>query len=74
MLSNRLHYGVVSVISKSQTTFAHGKKIRDEILTANELVNGAHRLKKEILLFKLNKSVYDFVTRIISSQIFCNFF
>jgi len=43
-----------SIISSTQSTFIHGRQILDGILIANELVEDAKRLKKDLLLFKVD--------------------
>jgi len=43
-----------SVISETQSAFIHGRQILDGILIANEIVEDAKRLKKDLLLFKVD--------------------
>jgi len=45
---------VGSVVSQSQSAFIKGKQILDGILIANEVVDLARRLNKELLLFKVD--------------------
>ena len=53
---------MASVVSKSRSAFVKGKQILDDILIANEAVDEAKRLNKELLLFKVNfKKAYDSV-------------
>ena len=62
VLANRLRLVVASVVSKSRSAFVKGKQILDDILIANEAVDEAKRLNKELLLFKVNfKKAYDSV-------------
>jgi len=60
ILANRLRSVIGSVISDSQSAFIKGRQILDGILVANELVDEAHRHKKELLLFKVDfAKAYD---------------
>jgi len=43
-----------TVILETQSTFIHGIQILDGILTANKIVEDFKRLKKELLLFKVD--------------------
>jgi len=43
-----------SVISETQSAFIHGRQILDGILIANEIVEDVKRLKKDLLLFKVD--------------------
>ncbi|XP_024630861.1 uncharacterized protein [Medicago truncatula] len=52
ILANRLRTVIRSVVSDSQSGFVKGRQILDGILVANEAVDEARRLKKEMLLFK----------------------
>jgi hypothetical protein len=62
VLANRLRGVLGSVISDSQSTFVKGKQILDGILIANEVVDEAKRLNKEVLLFKVDfEKAYDSV-------------
>ena len=54
VLANRLPALIHSVVSDSQSAFVRGKQILDGILIANEAVNEALRLKKYMLLFKVD--------------------
>jgi hypothetical protein len=54
VLSNRLRRVMSSVISETQSAFIHGRQILDGILIANEIVEDAKRLKKDLLLFKVD--------------------
>ena len=54
VLTNRLRRVMSSVISSTQSTFIHGRQILDGILIVNELVEDAKRLKKDLLLFKVD--------------------
>lgn len=50
------------MVSDSQSAFVKGKQILDGILVANEAVDEARRLNKEMLLFKVDfEKAYDSV-------------
>jgi hypothetical protein len=62
LLANRLRMVIGSVIFVSRTTFVKDRKILDGILIANEVVDEAHKAKKELLLFKVDfEKAYDSV-------------
>jgi hypothetical protein len=62
VLANRLRLVIGSVISESQTAFVKDRQILDGILIANEAVDEARKLKKELLLFKVDfEKAYDSV-------------
>jgi len=62
VLANRLREVIGSVVSDSQLAFVKGKQILDGILIANEVVDEAKRMKKELLLFKVDfEKAYDSV-------------
>lgn len=62
ILANRLRYVVGSVVSEPQSAFVKGKQILDGILMANEVVDEARRMHKELLLFKVDfEKAYDSV-------------
>jgi hypothetical protein len=62
VLANRLRAIIGSVVSDSQSAFVKGKQILDGILIANEEVDEAKRMKKELLLFKVDfEKAYDTV-------------
>lgn len=62
VLANRLRSVIGSVVSEAQSAFVKGKQILDGILIANEAVDEASRLKKELLLFKVDfEKAYDSV-------------
>jgi hypothetical protein len=53
---------VGNVISETQTTFVKDRQILDGILIANEVVDEARKLNKELLLFKVDfEKAYDSV-------------
>ena len=54
VLANRLRAVIGSVVSESQSAFIQGKKILYGILIANEVVDEAKRMKKEMLMFKVD--------------------
>ena len=62
ILANRLRAVIGSVVSDLQSAFVKGKQILDGILVANEAVDEARRLRKDMLLFKVNfEKAYDSV-------------
>lgn len=62
VLANRLRSVIGFVVSDTQSAFIRGKQILDGILFANESVDEAKRLKKEILLFKVDfEKAYNLV-------------
>jgi len=62
VLANRLRSVIGSVVSESHSAFVKGKQILDGILIANEAVDEATRLKKVLLLFKVDfEKAYDSV-------------
>ena len=54
VLACRLCSVIGSVVSDTQSAFIKGRQIMDGILVANEIVDEAHRCKKELLLFKVD--------------------
>jgi len=62
LLANRLRGVLGSVISESQTAFIKNRQILDGILVANEVVDEATKLKKDLMLFKVDfEKAYDSV-------------
>ena len=62
VLANRLRHVIGSVVAKEQSAFVQNREILDGILIANEVVDEAHRLKKELLLIKVDfEKAYDSV-------------
>jgi len=62
VLANRLRSVIGRVISDSQSAFIKGRQILDGILVANEIVDEARKLQKELLLFKVDfEKAYDTV-------------
>jgi hypothetical protein len=62
LLTNRLRMVIGSVISETQTAFVKDRQILECVLIANEVVDEARRLKKELLLFKVDfEKAYDSV-------------
>jgi len=54
LLANRWRLVTNCVISEEQSTFIQGSQILGGILITNELVDEARKLKKELILFKVN--------------------
>jgi len=52
VLANRLRLVIGSVVSHVQFAFIKGRQILDDILIANEAVDDARKLNKEMMLFK----------------------
>jgi len=62
VLANRPRLVVGKVISKTQSTFIKDRQILDGVLIANEVVDETRKLKKELMLFKVDfEKAYDFV-------------
>ena len=62
LLANRLCMVIGSVISETQSAFVTYRQILDDILIANEAVDEAHKLKKDLMLFKVDfEKAYDSV-------------
>ena len=62
VLANRLRAVIGSVVSDSRSAFVKGKQILYGIFIANEAIDEAHRLNKEMLLFKVDfEKAYDSV-------------
>jgi len=62
VLANRLRSVIGLVISDSQSAFIKSRQILDDILVANEIVDEARKLQKELLLFKVDfEKAYDTV-------------
>jgi hypothetical protein len=62
VLANRLRGVLGSVISDSQSAFVKGEQILDGILIANEVVDEARRMNKELLVFIVDfEKAYDSV-------------
>ena len=61
-LANRLRLVISSVVSELQSTLVKNRQILDGILIANEVVDEAHKCKKELMLFKVDfEKAYDSV-------------
>jgi hypothetical protein len=54
LLANRLRLVLGSVISETQSAFIKNRQILDGILIANEVVDEASKLKKELMMFKVD--------------------
>jgi len=72
VLANRLRAVIGFVISDSQSAFVPGKQILDGILIANEVIDEAKRLKKELLLLKIDfeKAYYSVNLKYLDSVMF----
>jgi hypothetical protein len=54
VLANRLQMVVGKVVSETRTTFVKNRQILDGLLIANEPVDEAKKLNKELLLFRVD--------------------
>jgi len=62
VLANRLRNVIGSVVLDTQSTFVKGKQILDGVLIANEVVDEAKSVNKELLMFKVDfENGYDSV-------------
>jgi len=62
LLANRLRVVLGSVISETQSAFIKNSQIFDGILIANEVVDEATKLKKDLILFKVDfEKAYAYV-------------
>jgi len=62
LLANRLRGVIGNVISDSQSAIVKGRQILDGILVANEVVDEAKKLNKNLLMFKVDfEKAYDSV-------------
>ena len=60
VLANRLRSVMDFVISDSQSAFIKGRQILNGILVANEVIDEAHKHKREMILFKVDfEKAYD---------------
>lgn len=60
VLANRMKQVMPKIISETRSTFFGGRNILDEILIANELVDGWRKSNKKCLVLKLDfKKAYD---------------
>lgn len=62
LLANRSRLVISSVVSETQSAFVKNHQFLDGILIANEVVDEARKLKKELMLFKVDfEKAYDSV-------------
>lgn len=62
VLLNMLRKVTGTVVNEAQSNFVKGRKILDDIPVANEMVDDTRRIKKELLLFKIDfEKAYDSV-------------
>lgn len=63
VLTNRLKHVLLSIISPFQVAFVGHRRILDDILIANELIDTRKRMRKKGLMFKIFflEKAYDHV-------------
>jgi len=62
VLANILRNVIWNIVSDSQSSYVKGKQMLDDVLIANEVVDEARRLNKEMILFKVDfEKAYDSV-------------
>lgn len=54
VLANRLKHVISKVISEPQSVIVGGRRVLDGVCIANEIVNEAKRMKKELMMFKVS--------------------
>jgi hypothetical protein len=73
VLANRLRTVLDFVVSDTRSAFVRGKQILDGVLIANEVVDEAKRLKKELLLFKVDfEKAYDSRDKLYTNPSVCS--
>jgi len=72
LLANHLKCVIGSVVSDSHSAFVKGRQILDGILVANEVVDEAKKLNRDLLLFKVDfEKAYDSVDWIFLDDVLC---
>jgi len=72
LLANRLSSVMSSVILDTQSAFVKGQQILDGIMVANEVVDEAKKLNRDLLLLKVDfEKAYDSVDWNYLNEVMC---